>query len=102
MPVLLLAGGILVSSQAPPKRRTVWDGVYTEAQATRATGIFGSTCAGCHTLTPEGNRPLSGDNVLAKQYPEVGRRTPGLRQQEHAERQRRLARRRKATTTSWR
>src|SRR5215210_4881845 len=61
MPVLLLAGGIFVSSQAPPKGRTVWDGVYTEAQATRATGIFGSTCAGCHTLTPEGNRPLSGD-----------------------------------------
>ena len=60
MPVLVLAGGIFVSSQAPAKGRTVWDGVYTEAQATRATGIFGSTCAGCHTLTPEGNRPLGG------------------------------------------
>jgi mono/diheme cytochrome c family protein len=61
MPVLLLGGGILVSSQAPQKGRTVWDGVYTEAQATRATGVFGASCAGCHTLTPEGNRPLSGD-----------------------------------------
>jgi mono/diheme cytochrome c family protein len=60
MPVLLLASGIFVSSQAPAKGRTVWDGVYTEAQAARATGIFGSTCAGCHTLTPEGNRPLGG------------------------------------------
>jgi S-disulfanyl-L-cysteine oxidoreductase SoxD len=60
MPVLLLAGGIFVSSQAPTKGRTVWDGVYTEAQATRATGVFGASCAGCHTLTPEGNRPLGG------------------------------------------
>jgi len=59
LPVLLLAGGVLVSSQAKPK--TVWDGVYTEAQATRATGIFGASCAGCHTLTPDGNRPLSGE-----------------------------------------
>ena len=61
LPLLLLSGGILVSSQAPAKGRTVWDGVYTEAQATRATGVFGASCAGCHTLTPEGNRPLSGD-----------------------------------------
>ena len=61
LPALLLAAGVLVSSQAPQKPRTVWDGVYTEAQATRATGIFGASCAGCHTLTPEGNRPLSGE-----------------------------------------
>ena len=62
LPTLLLAGAGLVSSQAPQKPRTVWDGVYTEAQATRATGVFGATCAGCHTLTPEGNRPLSGES----------------------------------------
>ena len=43
MPVLMLAGGIFVSSQAPTKGRTVWDGVYAETQATRATGIFGAT-----------------------------------------------------------
>ena len=61
VPALLLAGGVIVSSQAPPKGRTVWDGVFTDAQATRATGVFGASCAGCHTLTPEGNRPLSGD-----------------------------------------
>lgn len=60
LPALLLATGVFVSSQAQ-KPRTVWDGVYTEAQATRATGVFGASCAGCHTLTPEGNRPLSGE-----------------------------------------
>ena len=62
LPTLLLAGAGLVSSQAPQKPRTVWDGVYTEAQATRATGVFGATCAGCHTLTSDGNRPLSGES----------------------------------------
>lgn len=62
LPTLLLAGAGLVSSQAPQKPRTVWDGVYTDAQATRATGVFGATCAGCHTLTSDGNRPLSGES----------------------------------------
>jgi mono/diheme cytochrome c family protein len=60
-PTLLLAGGVFVSSQTPAAPKTVWDGVYTEAQATRATGVFGASCAGCHTLTGEGNRPLSGE-----------------------------------------
>lgn len=59
--LLLLAGTGFVSSQAPSKPRTVWDGVYTEDQATRATGVYGASCAGCHALTPEGNRPLSGE-----------------------------------------
>ena len=62
LPVLVCVGGVLVSSQAPQKPKTVWDGVYTEAQANRATGVFGASCAGCHTLTPDGNRPLSGES----------------------------------------
>jgi mono/diheme cytochrome c family protein len=61
IPALLFACGVIVSAQTPPMGRTVWDGVYTDAQATRATGVFGASCAGCHTLTPDGNRPLSGD-----------------------------------------
>src|SRR6187401_21650 len=62
LPAILCVGGVLVSSQAPQKPKTVWDGVYTEAQANRATGVFGATCAGCHTLTPDGSRPLSGES----------------------------------------
>lgn len=50
-----------VDAQDAPKGRTVWDGVYTETQADRATATFGQTCSRCHTLTPEGARPLSGD-----------------------------------------
>ena len=59
--MLILSAGVFVSSQEAQKARTVWDGVYTDAQATRATGVFGASCAGCHTLTPEGNRPLVGE-----------------------------------------
>jgi len=41
--------------------RTVWDGVYTEAQAARGMMAFGQSCAGCHALAPEGKAPLVGD-----------------------------------------
>jgi len=42
-------------------RRTVWDGVYSDAQATRGAMSFGQSCAGCHALTAEGRAPLVGD-----------------------------------------
>jgi hypothetical protein len=57
---LLLFDGRIVRGQAAAGR-TVWDGVYTEAQAARATTAFNSSCANCHSLTPQGNRSLSGD-----------------------------------------
>lgn len=53
--VLLLTWTSLVA--AP----TVWDGVYTEAQAARGATAFGQSCAGCHTLAQEGKLPLAGD-----------------------------------------
>jgi mono/diheme cytochrome c family protein len=60
---LLLAsmGSVLLTAQAAQAPGTVWDGIYTDAQAERATAIFGQSCSNCHTLTSEGNRPLSGD-----------------------------------------
>jgi len=41
--------------------RTVWDGVYTDAQTERAMATFGTTCARCHTLEPQVRSPVSGD-----------------------------------------
>jgi mono/diheme cytochrome c family protein len=58
---LVSSGYAILSAQAKPAGKTVWDGVYTDAQAERATATFSSTCSRCHTLTAEGNRPLSGD-----------------------------------------
>jgi mono/diheme cytochrome c family protein len=49
------------ASQAKTGRRTVWDGVYTEAQAARGTTAFGQSCAGCHALATEGKAPLAGE-----------------------------------------
>jgi mono/diheme cytochrome c family protein len=56
------ATGNLVTAQTITPRRTVWDGVYTEAQATRGAIAFGQKCAGCHALVAEGKAPLVGDS----------------------------------------
>ena len=60
------AGSVLITAQAPAARRTVWDGVYAEAQATRGTQAFGQSCNNCHTLGATGNRPLSGPTFVGK------------------------------------
>ena len=54
-----LAG--LAIAQTTPAHRTVWDGIYTEAQATRGMTAYGQSCGGCHALTAEGRAPLVGD-----------------------------------------
>lgn len=41
-----------VSAQAA--RRSVWDGVYAEAQATRGKAAYDKSCAGCHGNALEG------------------------------------------------
>lgn len=51
---------VLAAQAGPPAARTVWDGVYTEEQAERATMAFNQSCARCHSLTAEGQSPLSG------------------------------------------
>jgi hypothetical protein len=60
---LASAGAAGLLAQAKPGR-TVWDGVYTDAQAARATATFSASCANCHTLTPDGARPLSGSKFM--------------------------------------
>jgi mono/diheme cytochrome c family protein len=58
---LASATASLVTAQTSPPLRTVWDGVYTETQATRGMTAFGQSCAGCHALAAEGKAPLVGD-----------------------------------------
>lgn len=58
---LALATASLVAAQTGAPRPTVWEGVYTEAQAARGTTAFGQSCSGCHTLATEGKSPLAGD-----------------------------------------
>jgi mono/diheme cytochrome c family protein len=67
--VLRASGLVLLASvtaslgiaQTGTPRRTVWDGVYTEAQAARGMLAYSQSCAGCHALATEGKAPLIGD-----------------------------------------
>ena len=48
---LAIAGALIVGlsySVATAQEKTSWDGVYTEAQATRGDALFGEQCAKCH------------------------------------------------------
>ena len=57
---LAAAQGVLLKAQAAGVR-TVWDGVYTDAQAARGTSAFSQSCSNCHTLASQGKGPLIGD-----------------------------------------
>ena|SRR5215472_3563751 len=46
-----MAGIAAMVLQASPQ--SVWDGVYTDEQATRGGEAFAKSCAGCHDLTGE-------------------------------------------------
>jgi mono/diheme cytochrome c family protein len=59
---LIAATAVLGTAQTSTPRRTVWDGAYTDAQATRGATAFGQSCAGCHALAAEGRSPLVGDS----------------------------------------
>jgi len=59
--LLASAAASLMTAQTSTPRRTVWEGAYTEAQATRGVAGFGQSCAGCHALAAEGKAPLVGD-----------------------------------------
>ncbi|MEP6961597.1 MAG: cytochrome c [Acidobacteriota bacterium] len=59
-----MASGLLFAQSG----RTVWDGVYTEAQAARGQALYTSTCAGCHGTSLTGGEsapPLSGGEFFS-------------------------------------
>ena len=56
-----LATVVMSAQGTKPTGPTVWDGVFTDAQADRAAGMFSQNCARCHTLTADGGRPLTGE-----------------------------------------
>ena len=58
---LALVTASFVTAQTGNVRRTVWDGAYTEAQATRGAAAFSQSCSGCHALATDGKSPLVGE-----------------------------------------
>ena len=71
--IVLLCGGAL-SSQIMAQTGSVWNGVYTEAQAAHGAGAYAVSCAGCHgaALTGTGEAPpLQGAQFVAD-FSELG------------------------------
>ncbi len=60
LPIAAIGSAPAYAQGAPGAARTVWDGAYTDAQASRAAAPFGQSCANCHTLGPDGKGPLTG------------------------------------------
>lgn len=55
---------VLAAGQAPGNTgRTVWNGVFTSAQANRGSQLYAASCAGCHGANLEGaeGKALRGD-----------------------------------------
>jgi mono/diheme cytochrome c family protein len=54
--------------QAQGAMRSIWDGVYTSAQADKGKALFGDNCAKCHGGTLDGNDEipaLKGSHFMA-------------------------------------
>ena len=65
---LTVIGGIGPAVRAQETTRSVWDGVYTEAQAKRGEAVYRQNCAACHGVTLEGIEtagPLTGARFTA-------------------------------------
>jgi alcohol dehydrogenase (cytochrome c) len=67
---LFITSTSVILAQAPAPAagsvadRTIWEGVYSDAQAERGTQPFQQSCANCHAMTAGGNRPLVGKDFL--------------------------------------
>jgi mono/diheme cytochrome c family protein len=64
----LLIGALLTLQAPDSKPKTVWDGVYTEAQAERGKTVYESHCAMCHgnDLSGINAQALKGNSFLEK------------------------------------
>jgi mono/diheme cytochrome c family protein len=52
--VLTVAAALTAGTRAQQPADSVWDGVYTEEQATRGQAVYVETCANCHGPALEG------------------------------------------------
>jgi hypothetical protein len=52
IPLLASIAASVLAAQEPPRTRTVWDGVFTEAQAARGESRYRASCSRCHNEGP--------------------------------------------------
>lgn len=55
---LLFAAGWIFSATAQNQSRTTWDGIFTDAQATRGAAQYKQACQSCHGDTLDGGGPI--------------------------------------------
>jgi mono/diheme cytochrome c family protein len=53
--LVVFATVALVAMTIRAQERTVWDGIYTDEQATRGEALYGEHCVRCHGATLQGN-----------------------------------------------
>lgn len=60
----------MVGTAATAQRRTVWEGVYTVAEARRGTAAYHASCSGCHgaDLGGDGTAPSLAGESFAFQW----------------------------------
>jgi len=68
--LLPMAAVLMLNSSvhAQPPSKSIWDGIYTEEQATRGQGLYSQECASCHGGELTGGEmapPLAGGEFLA-------------------------------------
>ena len=66
----VVAGGLWCTLAAQEGTRSVWDGVYTAAQASRGAALFDKECAQCHGPAGEGGgmAPALVGNAFSANY----------------------------------
>src|SRR4051812_24555611 len=55
--MILLAGAFALASAGAQSPPSIWDGVYSEAQAARGAALYQTQCASCHGDKLQGKGP---------------------------------------------
>jgi S-disulfanyl-L-cysteine oxidoreductase SoxD len=64
----MIAAGIVAVGMYAQDSRSVWDGVYTDAQAKRGQPLYNDKCASCHSADLTGGEsapPLAGGQFMS-------------------------------------
>jgi mono/diheme cytochrome c family protein len=65
--LVLLSGVVAAAFAQAPATRTVWDGVFSDAQATRGQAVYKERCLSCHMESLDGGgvaASLVGDDFM--------------------------------------
>lgn len=70
---LFLAALTMLTMVRAQETRTVWDGVYSEAQSTRGETVYAESCANCHGAALEGidMSPALSGNTFSSNWNEL-------------------------------